>query len=390
MRHRRMYPHTKQKNNKMQRTTNANDNELDLLSNLPLELILKIFKNIDNKDVNSLKLISKKFHEIIHEYFLNSLYGRSLRFIKWEDEQIKKFEEDVKQFTKEYTVGLFNRPDLSNTLPLIINTRWFNRQYQIPTDKIIHYFQLSIATVFSLASVYLIYKLFFPNDHDFQAIAKTIDELNHVIADLEAKYGYNDEIKDKKLDRFIQNMNLSRAKRSMDLYWLFTLFFALVCSVVAIPSAYSIYDQIRHNRGLYNSSTITAQDIALITSLLDSNRLLIADNFIAQLQIGVTTKSQLVPFLQKIIKDVHSNANELNSYLLNQRFSGRKVFNEKRDGANLNAIKPNLGKYAKNMLGFWMRTTEKIEKMKQDQKDKQNEKLHNPGWVGKRKKRPKN
>lgn len=67
--------------------------------NLPSEIILHILKNIEENEVeNNIKKVSKIFYDLVHEFYLNSIYGQSLRFNRWQEENIEKFRQSVNQF----------------------------------------------------------------------------------------------------------------------------------------------------------------------------------------------------------------------------------------------------------------------------------------------------
>ncbi len=69
----------------------------DMLSDLPMDILLQILKSTSFEDALKLAQTSKKFNAFIHKNFLNTTYGEALRYMEWQEAEIKLLEKAMHQ-----------------------------------------------------------------------------------------------------------------------------------------------------------------------------------------------------------------------------------------------------------------------------------------------------
>ncbi|MFZ2315376.1 MAG: hypothetical protein WAW86_06945 [Gammaproteobacteria bacterium] len=67
------------------------------LQNLPIEAILRILTNLKISDLNAVAKTSHFYLNLTSENFLNTSYGRSLRFNRWQASELDKLQSNLKK-----------------------------------------------------------------------------------------------------------------------------------------------------------------------------------------------------------------------------------------------------------------------------------------------------
>lgn len=66
------------------------------IQTLPTELIVAILRFLPDKDIqSSILLINKKFYKVVSEFYVDNLYGKTLRFESWQVKQQIKFSKSL-------------------------------------------------------------------------------------------------------------------------------------------------------------------------------------------------------------------------------------------------------------------------------------------------------
>ena len=303
-------------------------NPNDPLSTLPDELILAILKHVDDQTIKeSVVFLSKKFNEITNEEFIYNFYGRSLRFIKWEGEQIDDFEKSINYFTNQHQVGFFNRPH---------QNRIQRSQYYV--GQIL----FTIALAFGFCAIsYLIYRFNY--------------------GDIYEQHNKPEPEKNSKEDDWYYNAVYFLAK--------------LMLPLVSLTYLLSILDAHMANRAQnreHQESPITQEDIKNIKTLLTKYDCMLLNDIVSQLRAGVTTREQMLQLLKATLPEIKIHAEQLNTYLLGQRFK-RKDINVGREAESIapKEQNPNLHNYTAKMLGFWLKQDKKRERKIKMEKEKE-------------------
>jgi hypothetical protein len=257
----------------------AEDNSLGSLGILPPELMLMIFSYVDDADFKTIAQLSHRFNEIMHEEVFDSFFGHSLKFMRWESEQIAEFSTVVKEIIHNLKVTLLNRP---HETMLQSFTFWFQ-------------FELMFTCIVAMA---------------WNAQQSLYREINEVLA---------------------TSGCCALAFGIMAAYFRFTL--------------------------RCDNQRYLAQPIS--TMHAEGLRVLQAELPFLQHNPAVTatTNRNLIQSLQTLLKDTKNYLCRLDDYLCKQNRFRAKSFDE-QDVKALNAIQPQLGIYAKNMLTFWQNSQE--------------------------------
>lgn len=75
---------------------------------LPDEVIIRIFSYLSDEEKRKVIQVCKKFHDIIHGFFLDSFYGKTIRFNKWQLSETSDSIEDAKKliFSSQMRLGI--------------------------------------------------------------------------------------------------------------------------------------------------------------------------------------------------------------------------------------------------------------------------------------------
>lgn len=318
------------------------------LSSLPVEIILNILKNVDNKDIKSnVVSVSKFFHDIVHEFYLNSLYDDGLRFKKWQDNKIKRFKEDIQNFKNAHRVGFFNRP------------------HEDSIQKLVYYTVLSAVTGIGLFLLLITYSRLSelnesnPNQFLIDNEKKHLIFLQDHYPAGQDNYGkYREQVikhTEKRIARYEAEYNddISHLHLNMSIILLSMALFVLL-NIILVNQA---------NRD-YRLSLISDKELDKYNDLLYRHKLFVTDDINITLRVNVSTLNQLMQKLEQILENAQNRAAQLNTYLSSQRFIGRKKWNQK-DYAALDEVSPQLANYAKNTMGLWLRIQQRVAEVTQ-------------------------
>lgn len=219
----------------------------------PQELILEILKWLEVEDIaKTVSLLSSEFYALSSEYFLDNLYGRSLRFNKWQRYTLDELKINKVKFDKKHQVRLFSMANRS-------------------TDEA--FFHASRAIVLSLAFLYLASQLYI----FFSKLTRSVKEPSGFL---------------------ILGVLLSLAV------------FVLRCVYVA--SSVIIDSNQQNNR--FQSSFIKPKHLSALREFLEQNPLL-SDETLQKVILNPTTIAEMITYVEQDINKVEKLSFEFSQYL---------------------------------------------------------------------------
>lgn len=287
--------------------SNACD-EVDMLTILPPELIIHILSFLPNKDIKKLPLVCNLLYQITSDCYSNSLYGRSLRFNKWQSEKVTLFLNNSKLLESQFDVNLLHRPDVRGL------------------SKAGHYFKITILAVTLLAlSGLLISKLIsFPSS----------DERKRDLIPTILYFGWPILL----LLQMINNMD-------------------------------SIWNRIGQARANYLNSSVRLSDLEKLGEIINKDQdfydSIYNETFdtTSNPHPGTFTISQLLSIITKANQQLVELSDLFGNYLSEKtRFSPNKYLSHE-DLDHLGEIHPKLPSYAKNMSSLWSQENNKKESL---------------------------
>jgi hypothetical protein len=321
-----------------------------LLSILPDEIILRILSFTRDEDFKNIATIAKKFNRIMHEEVYDSFFGRSLKFIRWEQKQIQQFAQEVKRFVKDSQVTIFNRPHE--------NTR-----------QRLHHYATCFGSIFSLSITSLVLAYIvstFPEAQLIEENRKRMQGFIHTIHSIrrqpyDASVFYTNEIETFFYKMQVNGLAEENARIEMTFHFCQFMFTVIILSLPLLVLTY-LYDAGQENLA-YLAQALTETDRETAQTCLQAHQLLIKNNNV--IPESVHTKADLIKYLNDLVKEVKIHAHDLDTYLLRQnRFRRKKFGNE--DIENLNKTDPKLASYGKNMLTFWQQADKHVRSKEND------------------------